>query len=141
MKLIKDEWETPTWLFYKLHQEFHFNLDVAATMENSKCLKYFTKEDNALMQKWDGRCFMNPPYSRGNIDQFVRKAAVEIVTNSLCEVIVGVLPVRTSTNWFHNWVYNKAELRFLHKRVKFVFNGVQATAGDFYATMVVIWKK
>ena len=59
------EYETPLDLFKKLDNEFHFTLDPCATDENAKCMKYFTKEQNGLLQNWTGETvFCNPPYGR-----------------------------------------------------------------------------
>ena len=68
-----DEWETPQWLFDKLNTEFNFELDVCASHENAKCLRYFTKAENGLVQEWRGVCWMNPPYGR-EIGLWVQKA-------------------------------------------------------------------
>ena len=53
-----DEWETPQWLFNEMNEEFHFDLDPAATDENHKCARYFTKEDDGLSKKWGGVCMV-----------------------------------------------------------------------------------
>ena len=53
-----DEWETPQWLFDELNDEFHFTLDPAATDENHKCDRYFTKEDDGLSKMWGGVCMV-----------------------------------------------------------------------------------
>jgi len=62
----KDDWETPQWLYDKLNEKYHFNLDVAASENNHKCANYFTEKDNALIQDWYGfgAVFCNPPYSK-----------------------------------------------------------------------------
>lgn len=49
-----EEWGTPQSLFDELNKEFIFDLDVCATPENAKCEKYFTKEQNGLLQSWGG---------------------------------------------------------------------------------------
>ena len=49
-------WETPQDLFDKLNAEFHFDLDVCALPENAKCEKYYTPEDDGLLQPWNGVC-------------------------------------------------------------------------------------
>ena len=53
------EWGTPQDVFDELNNEFHFNLDPCATKENAKCDKFFTKEENGLLQDWGGgsQCF------------------------------------------------------------------------------------
>lgn len=60
------EWETPIELFDKLNDIYGFEIDVCATRENAKCPKFFTKEDDGLMQDWYGCCWMNPPVWQGN---------------------------------------------------------------------------
>jgi len=57
------EWETPQIFFDTLNNEFHFDIDVCATVKNTKCEKYYSMDDNGLYQKWQGVCWMNPPYT------------------------------------------------------------------------------
>lgn len=49
-----DEWETPQDVFDSLNAEFDFDLDPCATSENHKCDRYFTQEQNGLVQNWGG---------------------------------------------------------------------------------------
>lgn len=49
-----DNWATPDDLFKELDKEFNFNLDPCADEYNHKCDKYFTKEQNGLLQSWGG---------------------------------------------------------------------------------------
>ena len=102
------EWGTPQDLFDNLNKEFHFDLDVCANDQNHKCEKYFTKEQDGLSQKWQGRVWCNPPYGKV-IGNWV-KACSEYEGLS-----VMLLPARTDTKWFHNYIYNNpnAEIRFL----------------------------
>ena len=59
------EWETPQEFFDKLNEEFHFTLDPCSTDENAKCRKHYTKEQNGLLQDWNGEVvYCNPPYGR-----------------------------------------------------------------------------
>lgn len=48
----KDDWETPQSLFDRLNNQYHFEVDLAATDSNHKCDKYFTKECDSLLQDW-----------------------------------------------------------------------------------------
>lgn len=50
-----DEWSTPNVVFDDLDAEFHFTLDPCATDENHKCKKYYTAEQNGLLQDWGGK--------------------------------------------------------------------------------------
>lgn len=49
-----DQWETPETYFKELDKEFNFDLDPCADERNHKCEKYFTKEQDGLLQDWGG---------------------------------------------------------------------------------------
>ena len=126
------EWETPQELFDELNKEFDFNLDVCATKENAKCKKYFTKKDDGLHQEWGQyRCWMNPPYG-SEIGMWVQHAAF----TNLC---VSLLPARTDTRWFHDYIYKnpRAEIRFLKGRLR--FSGQKSAAP--FPNMIVIFRR
>lgn len=109
------EWETPQSLFNKLNSEFAFTLDVCATDDNHKCDKYFTKQQDGLIQDWENeRVFCNPPYGR-EIIHWVEKCAKHK------GIAVMLLPARTDTQWFHEYIYQKpsASIRFIKGRLKF----------------------
>ena len=60
-----DDWPTPQWLFDALHAEFSFTLDPCASKENAKCVRFFTRDQDGLLQDWGRQTvFMNPPYGR-----------------------------------------------------------------------------
>lgn len=114
-----DEWETPPELFAKLDAEFHFNLDVAASDANTKCKFYFT--NNGLDMPWDGVCWMNPPYG-SKVGKWMAKAWLESAGGGA--TVVCLVPARTDTKWWHDYVIGKdAEVRFLKGRVKFLKPG------------------
>lgn len=98
-----EEWSTPQDLFDKLNEEFHFAIDAAATPENAKCKKYYTKHQNSLIQKWSGygAVWCNPPYGRGII-HWVNKA---YAVSSTGTTVVMLLPARTDTEWFHEYIW------------------------------------
>lgn len=109
-----DCWETPDWLFEKLNEMFKFTLDPCATSQNAKCKLFFTIEDNGLAQWWGKHSvFINPPYS--DITSWVKKASEE----ATCKVIVMLLPARTDTKWWHDYINDKAKYVFLKGRLKF----------------------
>ena len=110
-----DLWETPQDLFDSLDAQYHFTLDVCALPENAKCARYFTPEIDGLKQPWNGVCWCNPPYGR-QIGKWVKKA-VEAARNGA--TVVMLLPARTDTQWFHDYIYGKAEIRFLRGRLRF----------------------
>lgn len=111
-------WETPQDLFNKLDAEFHFSVDVCAVPENAKCNKFYTPEENGLLKNWDETTWCNPPYGR-KIREWVRKAYYQAV--EFGSTIVMLLPARTDTKWFHDYIYEKdwIEVRFIKGRLKF----------------------
>ena len=132
-----DNWGTPRRLFDALDEIFNFDLDACASPENAKCKRFFTKEDDALKKSWGGAVFCNPPYGRA-IEEFVKKAAYEIKHNA--RVIVMLLPARTDTRWFHEYLYCKdnVEIRFIRGRLK--FEGAKYNA-PFPSMIAVMWRK
>lgn len=128
-----DMWATPIDFFEELNDEFHFTTDVCATADNAKCKNFFSPEINGLDQDWVGVCFMNPPYGR-EIGNWVVKAYDENRKNGA--TIVALLPARTDTRWFHDFIYGKTEVRFIKGRLK--FGGSKNSAP--FPSMVVIWR-
>ena len=114
-----DLWETPQDLFDKLDREFHFDLDVCALPENAKCERYYTPEQDGLPQPWNGVCWCNPPYGR-QIGKWVRKALFSSFAGA---TVVMLLPARTDTKWFHDYILHRSEVRFLPGRIRFYAGG------------------
>lgn len=129
----KDTWETPQDFFEMVDREFNFNTDVCALHDSAKCKHYFTPKEDGLKQDWNGVCWMNPPYGR-EISKWVEKAHREAEKGN---TIVGLLPARTDTRWFHSWVYPYFEIRFIKGRLK--FGGAKNSAP--FPSMLVIFKK
>lgn len=131
-----DQWATPQDFFDKLNVEFSFTLDPCADENNHKCSKYFTKEEDGLLRDWAGETvFCNPPYGR-TIRHWVKKCHDEVYLNQ-CPCAVMLIPARTDTTWFHQYIYGKAKIRFVKGRLKF---GDSANSAPF-PSMVVIFKK
>ena len=125
-------WETPQDFFDKLNEEFNFNLDPCALPENAKCSKFFTPQENGLKQDWSGkRVFCNPPYGK-EIKDWVKKCYEESMRGTL---VVMLIPARTDTSYFHDWIYKKAEIRFIRGRLKFG----NAVHGAPFPSMVVVY--
>lgn len=133
----KDDWETPQEVFDKLKEEFHFTLDPCADENNHKCKKYFTREQNGLLQDWKSETvFCNPPYGR-KIGSWVRKCYLHGKNGDGFAVML--IPARTDTKWFHEYIYNNknAEIRFLKGRLK--FGGSKNSAP--FPSMIVIFNE
>lgn len=129
-----DNWATPQDFYDKLDSEFHFTLDPCADKNNHKCKKYYTKEDDGLLQDWGGEIvFCNPPYGR-QISKWVEKCFNESRKDKT--IVVMLIPARTDTKYFHQYIYNKAEIRFVKGRLKFGDSKANAP----FPSMVVIFR-
>ena len=125
-----DEWETPQKTYDELNAEFNFTLDPCATHENHKCDNYYTIKQNGLKPSWNNEIvFCNPPYSQ--IKDWVKKAS-----EATGGVVVLLIPARTDTKYFHEYIYHKAEIRFIKGRLKF---GDSKNSAPF-PSMIVIFK-
>ena len=125
-----DNWATPQDVFDRLDAEFNFELDPCADDQNHKCARYFTKAQDGLIQDWGGaRIFCNPPYGR-DIGKWVEKCSKQ-------DLAVMLLPARTDTRWFHEFIYEKAEIRFLKGRLKF---GDSKNSAPF-PSMIVVFRR
>jgi DNA N-6-adenine-methyltransferase (Dam). len=128
-----NEWATPQEYFDKLNDEFHFTLDPASTHENAKCEKHYTEQENGLLQDWRGETvFCNPPYGR-DLPKWIKKACESAGAGT---VVVMLIPARTDTKAFHEYIYGKAEIRFIKGRLK--FGGASNSAP--FPSMVVVFR-
>lgn len=128
-----EEWETPQDLFNKLNKEFDFTVDVASSDDNYKVEKYYTEKENGLLQNWDNeKVWCNPPYGR-KIGEWVKKASESK------GLVVMLIPARTDTKWFHDYIYQKenVEIRFIKGRLKFG----ESTNSAPFPSMIVIFKE
>lgn len=129
------EWRTPKNFYEKLNEEFNFTLDPCATAENHKCNKYYTIKENGLLQNWGGETvFCNPPYGRKDTAEWIKKCYLESQKENT--TVVLLIPARTDTKAFHEYIYHKAEIRFVKGRLK--FNDSKEAAP--FPSMVVVFK-
>lgn len=131
------DWCTPQQFFDELNKEFCFELDAAATDKAAKCRKYFTPETDGLNNSWDanGAVFCNPPYGR-EIGKWVKKAHEESQKGT---TIVLLIPARTDTSYFHDYIYGKAEIRFIRGRLKFTDEDGRVYDPAPFPSMVVVY--
>lgn len=114
--MANDTWATPIWLYKYAESRFGtFDLDVCANSENFKCRRYYTEEQNSLVQPWGSSNWCNPPYS--NIRPWVEKAILE---TDLGNTTVMLLPADFSTQWFKVVWDASSDIVILNKRVRFV---------------------
>jgi len=122
------EWATPDWLFEALNNELGFTLDVCATANNAKCADYYSVD--SLDRPWHGVCWMNPPYGRV-IGNWLRKAYLSAQDGA---TVVCLIPSRTDTRWWHNYVMKSNDIRFIKGRLKF---GDAVNSAPFPSAIIV----
>jgi phage N-6-adenine-methyltransferase len=112
-----DHWQ-PIDVIRKLAEDFGpFDLDPCATSQSAKAPQFFTRRENGLRQKWHGRVFLNPPYSKPA--PWLQKAIEETVSGR-ASVVVALLPSDVSTGWFHDLVKDRAEIQYWRGRIRFI---------------------
>ena len=126
-----DNWPTPQSNFNELAREFAFELDVCADKENTKCARFFTREDDGLKQTWGGYCWMNPPYGR-EIGAWTRRC-LEVAKFDGVEVI-ALVPARVDARWFRD-CWDAVAICFVYGRLRFL--GAESSAP--FPSALVYW--
>ena len=98
-------WATPRDLYNALNKEFRFNDDPCP----------LEPKNDGLSREWGSRTYCNPPYGR-EITKWLNKAYVERLKGKL---VVCLIPSRTDTRWWHEYVMFAEEIRFLRGRLRF----------------------
>ncbi|MCG0628375.1 adenine methyltransferase [Lactiplantibacillus plantarum] len=133
----KEDWETPQDFYDRLNAKYHFEWDLAASDDNAKCSCYFTRDDNSLEQDWEGlsgNLFLNPPYGR-ELKLWVKKAATTGLKDK--QKLVMLIPSRTDTSYWHDYIFNHAEIEFLRGRLKFEVDGISGDSAPFPSAVVI----
>ena len=130
----KDDWRTPKWLFNVLNDHFRFHLDVCSDDDNALCKFNYTLEKSCLEYDWLESNYMNCPYGK-KISLFVARAHQQWRENDC--TTVALLPARTDTKWFHNFIYYDCTIAFIKGRIK--FEGGEKLSPAPFPSMVVVW--
>lgn len=107
-----DEWYTPKEIINALGK---FDLDpcapIALLWQTAETM--YNKNDDGLNQPWYGRVWLNPPYSRPLIEQFVKRLAEH--GNG-----IALLFNRCDSKMFQDVIFEKATaMKFLRNRIRF----------------------
>ena len=121
-------WITPPDFYKKLDEEFHFDFDPCP---------YPLPAWDGLQVDWGQRNYVNPPYGR-EISKWIWKAHEEWCQG---KTVVMLLPARTDTKWFHHWIVNQAEIRFIRGRLKFLSPDGKVMNSAPFPSMVVIFRQ
>lgn len=142
-----DDRALPRDAFRELHKEFKFTIDVAASPENAKLGRFYTRENSGLEASWsDERVYCNPPYS--DIAPWCKKAWDE----TSAELIVLLLPAnRTEQSWwqrhiepFRDRAMSPLTTRFLSGRQRFLKPGQKKVGPNErppFGLVLCIWER
>ena len=122
----KQDWKTPKAIYEQLNNEFNFDYDPCLISTNT------IHNQDMLGSDWKGKTiFVNPPYKY--LDKWIKKCYYEWKKG---KTIIMLIPSRTDTKAFHEYIYNQAELRFIKGRLCFNDDGKPAP----FPSMIVIFK-
>lgn len=108
------EWYTPIEIIRSLGE---FDLDPASSPEafrlNQSANRIYTMAENGLAQPWEGRIWLNPPYSNPLLQDFLKKMAEH-------NRGIALIFSKIEAKWFHDIVFEyAAAIKFLYNRVQF----------------------
>lgn len=132
----KEDWETLQLLFDELNDNYNFNWDLASSDANAKCVNHFTVGDDSLSQDWsvlEGNLWLNPPYGR-DLKHWVKKAYESSLHRS--GLLVMLIPSRTDTSYWHDYIFDKAQIKFIRGRLKFENGGVASQPAPFPSALI-----
>lgn len=133
-----DNWRTPPELFKVLDEEFNFDLDAAASEENSLCSLCITPDKDALKTSWSApdirTAWCNPPYTL--IGPFIQRAWEQSQEHRMTTVVL--IPAYTDPKYWKQYVMKSHEVRFLAGRLSFLDeDGGKKTSARFPSVVVV----
>ena len=100
------DWQTPDAVYDALDAEFNFDFDPCPHKPNFDGLKL----------SWGYCNFVNPPYGR-EIGKWLAKGYRE--HKLFDKIVVFLIPSRTDTKWWHDYVMKADEIRFIRGRLRF----------------------
>ena len=113
-----DNWSTPRDVYNKLNEEFNFNDDPCPL-----------DGEGGLDREWGVATFVNPPYSK--IKDWCKKAYEEWQKG---KTVVMLIPSRTDTRYWHDYIMKSTEIRFIKGRLKF---GGSKNSAPFPSAIIV----
>ena len=102
---VRQDWRTPKALMLQLESEFHFDFDPCPSNP------FF----DGLSVEWGAVNFVNPPYGR-LIGRWIEKGYQEYLSG---KTVIFLIPSRTDTGWWHDYIMKATEIRFIRGRLHF----------------------
>lgn len=125
-----NEWYTPTEYILSVKEVLgDIDLDPASNDLANRWIKakvYYDKDNNGLDKRWKGRIWLNPPFSRDLMTQFIDKLiSSKRVTEYIC-----LTNASTDTTWFHKMMDDADAICFTKGRISFVNDKGIPTKGN-----------
>jgi ParB family chromosome partitioning protein len=118
----KEHWYTPARYIEAARNVLgEIDLDPASdhhAQQTVRANQFFTLADHSLLRPWYGRVWLNPPYSRGRIEQFVGHLIGELADGHVAAAIL-LTHANTDTNWFDQAGGDCAALCLTRGRIRF----------------------
>jgi hypothetical protein len=121
---LRTDWKTPKELYQALNAEFRFDHDPCPIRPRV----------DGLESDWGNINFVNPPYGK-EITKWIQKGYQEFLEG---KTLVFLLPSRTDTAWWHEFIMKATEIRFIRGRLKF---DDQKNPAPFPSAIVVFKQK
>ena len=136
-KKSSDRWYTPPYIVELVVQVLgEIDLDPCADDgKHISCKRHYTKDDDGLIREWEGRVFMNPPYSQPSV--WMEKLQAEIKLERVTEAI-ALVPAATDTQWLSP-VLKSQPVCFWTGRIKFLSEDYQPRNSARQSHVLVYW--
>ena len=136
-KKSSDRWYTPPYIVELVVQVLgEIDLDPCADDgKHISCKRHYTACDDGLIREWEGRVFMNPPYSQPSV--WMEKLQAEIKSKRVTEAI-ALVPAATDTKWLSP-VLKSQPVCFWTGRIKFLSEDYQPRNSARQSHVLVYW--
>lgn len=134
-----DSWSTPQQVLDCLYKVLGggFDLDPCSPgrrRTHVRARTLLTEDDDGLANEWRGAAiYMNPPYGR-DIGRWTAKARSEVAAGR-SGFVIGLVPSRTDTRWWHDDIAGRADVWLIKGRLAFG-DGVQPAP---FPSALVLW--
>ena len=119
-----NELYTPPRILEKARDVFGGSIDLdpcscPAAQKNVKAKRYFSQSQNGLNQKWAGKVWINPPFSGGELANWINAILKKWAEHEAKEIIL-LVPSYTETQNYQRLLASASALCFIKGRVKFL---------------------
>ncbi len=131
-------WATPQPILDRLCEVVggRFDLDPCASRQSrvrKHARTYLTEADDGLSQPWRGSVYINPPYGPP-ISLWTAKAVDEVAARR-ADLVIGLVPARTDTRWWHTSIAGRSDVWLLRGRLAFGAGGNNAP----FPSAIIAW--